>query len=785
MIPRKLNNRPEYVYPADEWRMVETRFHPQLLAEAESLFAVSNGYLGMRGSFEEGEPVFNGETYINGLYESWPIVYGEEAYGYAKKGQTLVYVPDGKIIRLFVDDEPFYLPTANLLEFERALDMRAGTLDRKVLWETPSGKHVSIRSKRFVSFEHRHLAAISYEVTVLNAAAPVAISSEMILQRDTHVSGDDPRRPRGFRGRVMLGKGCRTEGRRLHLAYQTKLSKMTLACGADHVLETSCPYEWESGCGEDEGKVVFTVEAKPGVPIRLTKYLTYHSSRRTAPEALGERVERTLDRAMAAGFERLAAGQRKYMDDFWRRSDVEVEGDPAIQQAIRFNLFHIIQAAGRAEGAGIPAKGLTGDGYEGHYFWDVEIYVLPFLVYTTPRIAKNLLKFRWSMLDKARERAAQVNQKGALFPWRTINGEEASSNYASGTAQYHINADIVHALRKYVETTGDVRFLRDYGVEILAETARFWVDLGFYSERQGGKFCIEGVTGPDEYNTVVDNNAYTNLMVRENLTYAADVIEALRERDPDRYEALEGDLGLRAGEIAEWRRAAESMYVPYDEEKGIHAQDDSFLGKQPWDFENTPLEKYPLLLHYHPLVIYRHKVVKQADVVLAMLLLGEQFSEEQKRRNFDFYDPLTTGDSSLSACIQSIVAAEVGRYEPAFEYGRQALLMDLANVGGNVRDGCHIASMGGTWMVLVHGVAGMRNEGGTLSFRPVLPGVFERVRIPLTFRGQVLHVEITREKAIYTLEEGEGLEIRHDGKKLRLEPHRPVSAELRAGAGKA
>jgi alpha,alpha-trehalose phosphorylase len=502
--------------------------------------------------------------------------------------------------------------------------------------------------------------------------------------------------------------------------------------------------------------------------------MTYHTSRVAPPEELCDRAGRTLDRAMRDGFDALLDVQKSFMDTFWDRSDITYQGDPAAQQAIRFNLFQILQASGRAEGVGIPAKGLTGQGYEGHYFWDTEIYVLPFLIYNEPRIAKNLLKFRHGYLDKARGRAKQVNQKGALFPWRTINGDEASAYYAAGTAQYHINADIAYALRKYVDVTGDEAFLLETGVEILIETARLWVDLGFYSDRRDGQFCIHGVTGPDEYNTVVDNNTYTNLMARENLRYAVHTVEMLREQHPDRYEALADRTGLEPREVENWRLAAEKMYIPYDEKTGVNPQDDSFLDRKPWDFDKTPPDRYPLLLHHHPLVIYRHRVIKQADVVLAMFLLPHEFSFEQKKRNFDFYDPLTTGDSSLSVSIQSIVGAELGYRAKAVEYARYAALMDLADVGGNVQDGCHIASMGGTWMAIVYGLSGLRDTNGRIGFKPLPPPYARRIAFNLRIRGCLLKIDITRDDVTYTLREGESLTFEHGKETVKLTPERPI-----------
>ena len=778
MIRREVRLPPEYVYPAEDWKLIEKRFYPRLLAQSETLFSLSNGYLGMRGNFEERRPAFQRGTFVNGFHETWPIVYGEEAYGFAKTGQTIVSVTDSKIIRLYVDDEPFYLPTANLLRFERALDMKAGTLDREVLWETPSGKQISIRSRRLVSFQHRHLAAISYQVTVLNAKAPVVISSEMITEQSNQTGNGDFRRARGFEHRVLLPQVSYAKDHRIVLSHATNNSKMTLACGIEHAIETACAYSYKSQCSDDAGQVVFSIDAQPGKPFQLTKYITYHTSRSAPPEELCERAERTLDRAVGHGFEQLLEGQQEYLDDFWRKSDVEFQGaHPKGQQLIRWNLFHIIQAGGRAEGAGIPAKGLTGLGYEGHYFWDTEIYILPFLIYTAPHIAKNLLKFRHSMLDRARQRAREVNQKGALFPWRTINGEEASAYYAAGTAQYHINADIMYGLKKYVEVTGDEAFLHEEGAEMLVETARLWNDLGFYSERKGGKFCIHGVTGPDEYNTVVNNNTYTNLMARENLRYAAATVERLRKEHPELFVALVDKTGLDISEVGGWKRAADNMYIPFNKKMRIHPQDDSFLDKEVWDLENTPADKYPLLLYHHPLVIYRHAVIKQADIVLAMFLLGQEFSPGQKKRNFDYYDPLTTGDSSLSICIQSILASEISYSDQALEYLRYAVLMDLADIAGNVQDGIHIASIGGTWMAAVYGLAGMRDYDGHVSFNPrPLPGKMKRIRFPLTIRGRVLEVEIDRESVTYSLREGDGLVIRHGKEEIRLSPDAPISA---------
>src|SRR6516165_8644962 len=776
---------PSHDYPADEWNVIEKRFRPEFLAQLETMLALGNGYLGMRGCPEEGGPNAENATLINGFYETWPIIYGEEAYGFAKTGQTIFSVTDSKIIKLFVDDEPFWLPNANLLSYDRRLNMKSGTLDREILWETPAGKQVLIASRRLISFANRHVAAISYRVTLLNAAASLVISSEMATNEPSARNGDDPRQAKAFSGRVLHQRASYSKDRRIMLCHATEKSRLTLTCAADNAMETSCPHAYKVVHTGDFGQVAFTIEARPGSPIQLTKYMVYHTSHTASAEELCGRAEWTMDRVVDQGFEHLLASQEQYLDDFWRRSDVRIRdiredrtkrSTVEIQQAIRFNLFHILQASARAEDAGVPAKGLTGQAYEGHYFWDTEIYVLPFLTYTSPQIARNLLTFRYKMLPQARARAGQLGHRGAMFPWRTISGEEASAYYAAGTAQYHINADIMYALRKYVQATGDQSFLRDCGAEMLVETARLWLDLGFYSDAKRGKFCINSVTGPDEYNTVVNNNAYTNLMARENLRYAAQTVEALRTNDPDAYNSLAHKTALDPSEVKAWIHATESMYVPYHEKLKIIPQDDSFLDREPWDFQNTPREHYPLLLFYHPLNIYRKRVIKQADVILAMFLLGNEFSTDTKKRNFEFYDPLTTGDSSLSSCVEAIIAAQIGDTEKAIRYGMAALLMDLADVGGNVKDGCHIASMGGTWMMLTYGFGGMSDDGGTLSFWPRRALEDNAVlRFPVTYRGQMLEVEIGLEKVEYALREGEHLDIRHEMEDIQLTRENPVA----------
>jgi alpha,alpha-trehalose phosphorylase len=782
MLKRGYVLPPEHIYPPHEWRIIETRYSDEYVARAETVFSLSNGFLGVRGTFEEGRPALSPGTYVNGFHETWPIVHAEEAHALARVGQTIVNVPDSTIFKLYVDDEPLFLATARVRDYRRALDMQNGILTREFVWALASGKHVRVRSSRLVSFEHRHLVAMTYEVTMLDHTAPIAISSQVVNRQDTRPVDEipeqrpsDPRLARVLPDRVLNAQVAEQADSRILLGYRTTNSRMTLAVGVDHVVDAACPYQVEGSAEQDGGEILITADAVPGVPIRITKFATYQGSRSIPARELVDRSRRTLDRALRAGFDTLVAQQRQQLDLFWDRADVKVDSrtdQVRRQQGIRWNLFQVAQASWRAENAGISAKGLTGHAYDGHYFWDSEIYVLPFLSYTQPRIAANLLRHRHSMLDQARDRAAIMNQKGALFPWRTLNGEEASAMFQAGTAQYHINADIAYAIRRYTNVQGDLDLLAEVGAEMLVETARLWEDLGFYGG--DGKFHIHGVTGPDEYTTVVNDNTYTNLMARLNLSYAASTISLLRTQRPEEYTALAHEVALRPDEVESWERAATAMHVPWDPQRGIHPQDDTFLKREVWDLQNTPREKFPLLLHFHPLVIYRYQVIKQADIVLAMFLLGNEFSLEQKRRNYEYYDPLTTGDSSLSACVQSIIAAEIGNQRQALQYFNYALLMDLADITGNTSNGVHIASAAGVWSALVFGFGGVRDFDGNLSFEPALPRIWSALSFSLRFRDRQIRVRLTHDKELYLVETGDPLEITVRGERHTLVPGTPT-----------
>lgn len=749
-------------FPVDPWRLIETRYSED--GVGETLFAVGNGYLGLRGNHIEGRGAHEHGTFVNGLHETWPIRHAEQAYGFAEVGQTIVNAPDAKVMRVYVDDEPISFDVADVREYRRTLDMKTGVLERILVWETPSGKRVRMRDERIVSFEERHLAILRLEVVVENADAPVTISCQLLNRQDgagvyagiptEAKKGFDPRKAEKIAERVLEPAEHWQDGLRSALSYSVAASGMTVAVVADHIIETENEYTSRTLIEEDIAKNVFRVQAKAGVPISITKLVSYHSSRGVPPRELVDRCRRSLDRAMSEGVDEQFRRQAAWLAAFWERSDVRIDGQDAVQQATRWCLLQLAQASARADGTGVPAKGVSGSGYSGHYFWDTEIYVLPFLTYTSPQWARNALRARVHMLPAARRRAAQLNEAGALFPWRTINGEEASAYYAAGTAQYHINADVSFALGKYVRATGDEDFLRREGIDVAIETARLWATLGFWrsshavpgAEGAIETFHIHGVTGPDEYTTVVNDNLYTNVMARYNLRYAARVVREAQEANGEEFALVVERTGLQEGEAEGWERAADAMFIPYSEALGIHPQDSLFLEREVWDLAHTPDDQRPLLLHFHPLVIYRFQVLKQADVVLALFLQGNHFTPEEKKADFDYYDPLTTGDSTLSAVVQSILAAEVGYQDLALEYFEQSLFVDLHDLHHNAADGVHVASAGGVWTALVCGFGGMRDWAGELSFDPRLPAEWPSLSFPLQWQGSALEVTVTKDE---------------------------------------
>ncbi|MEU1408349.1 glycosyl hydrolase family 65 protein [Streptomyces sp. NPDC005728] len=750
-------------YTVEPWAVRETDLNLDVLAQSESVFALSNGHVGWRGNLDEGEPHGLPGSYLNGVHEVHPLPYAEAGYGYPESGQTVINVTNGKILRLLVDDEPFDLRYGRLVSHERVLDLRRGVLERTCEWTSPAGSTVRVRSTRLVSLTQRAVAAVAYEVEAVGSRSRVVIQSELVANEQLPGSNGDPRAAMALQSPLEQEDGF-ASGNRLRLVHRTRRSGLRVAAAADHVVTGPERTTTRSESGTDVARLTVTSVLEPGQTLRVEKLVAHGWSGTRSLPAMADQVDAALAAAAHDGWQGLLDEQRSHLDDFWARADVEVDGDEEIQQAVRFALFHVLQAGARAEQRAIPAKGLTGSGYDGHAFWDTEMFVLPVLTHTAPEAVAEALRWRHNTLDEARERAAQLGLGGAAFPWRTIQGAEGSAYWPAGTAAFHVNAGIADAVLRYVEATGDAVFEREAGVELLVETARLWRSLGHHDHR--GVFHIDGVTGPDEYSAVADDNTYTNLMARQNLLAAADAVER-HPREAER-------LGVDEEESAAWRDAADAVHLPYNDELGVHEQHAGFTRYQRWDFAGTRPDQYPLLLNFPYFDLYRKQVVKQADLVLAMYTCGAHFDDEQVARNFAYYEPLTVRDSSLSACCQAVIAAQAGHLALAYDYTAEAALMDLQDLEHNTRDGLHVASLAGTWMALVAGFGGMRRDGEGLRFAPRLPERLRRLAFSLQFRGRRLRVEIGADKATYTLLSGPPLTLHHHGEALRVSTDEPA-----------
>ncbi|MET9383644.1 glycosyl hydrolase family 65 protein [Streptomyces sp. NPDC002928] len=760
-------------FTVEPWCLRETELNLDVLAQSESVFALSNGHIGWRGNLDEGEPHGLPGAYLNGVYERHPLPYAEAGYGYPESGQTLINITDGKIIRLLVDDHPCDLRYGRLLAHERVLDFRSGVLSRTARWTSPGGRTIRITSRRLVSFTQRAVAAVVYEVEPIDGPSTVAVQSELVANEQLPRFEGDPRVAAATESPLVPEEHFAQETR-LRLVHCTTRSALRVAAAADHLIEGPDSTSWTAQSEPDVARLTVTADLTPGQPLQLVKFVAYGWSGERSLPAVHDQVDGAVAAAVSTGWDGLVAAQRTYLDRFWAGADVEVEGDAEIQQAVRFALFHVLQAAARGENRAIPAKGLTGTGYDGHSFWDTESYVLPVLTFTAPEAVASALRWRHRTLPAARERASQLGLSGATFPWRTIDGAECSAYWPAGTAAFHVNADIAMAVVRYVMVTGDTDFERGEGLDLLVNTARLWRSLGHHDAE--GVFHIDGVTGPDEYSAFARDNLYTNLVARQNLLAAADA--ALRH--PDRAT----ELGVDEEEAAVWRDAAARMAVPYNESLGVHEQSAGFTTFQHWDFDATPSDNYPLLLHYPYFDLYRKQVVKQADLVLAMMECPNAFTDEQKARNFAYYEALTVRDSSLSASCQAVLAAETGHMRLAYSYLGEAALMDLDDLEHNTRDGLHIASLAGTWIALVAGFGGMRryvDEDGTsdrLAFAPRLPEALSRVAFTVLIRGRRLKVDIGQTHARYQLIEGEPLVVLHHGEPTTVLTDAPVDRRV-------
>ncbi len=755
----------------DPWRLVRYGTDPTSFAQDESLFALANGTLGVRGNLEEADSPTQASL-LSGVWERAPIEYHERFPGFASHTDTRLPVADATHIRLRLGDAPVLLDQGEWLQFERTLDLRHGCYQRVLRWRSPQGATLEIEAERLVSLADAALLVIRYCVRSIDYSGPITLESSISTRHEAAGQGNDPRIGSRLQG-GLTGWGAQAGAELAWVGQQTTRSGIRLVCAQRHHHATGLAFR-DAGRTADGVVQTYTGTLAPGQLVSLDKYVAYAF---TAPFAtdptdnLLALADAQLTAAIACGYPALLEQQTRTLAGFWAQADLAIEGDAATEQALRLNLFHVFQSSGRDGRSSTAAKGLTGEGYEGHYFWDAEAFMLPALVTLAPALARAMLTYRHRTLDHARRHARELDHpRGALYAWRTISGDECSAYFPGGSAQYHINAAVAWAVRLYVDASGDQAFLLEGGAEMIFETARIWLEVGHFNPRRGGAFCIHEVTGPDEYSALVDNNHYTNRMAQRHLRDAAATAEWMALTHPADYAALAARIGLQADEAAQWRAAAQAMYLPVDAALGIFPQDDGFLDKPRLPAAlATATGKQPLLLRMHPLSIYRHQVCKQADTLLALMLAGEHVDVAAKRRNFDYYEGVTVHDSTLSASTFAVIAAEVGHADKAHShYFLDTLRVDLDDLHGNASHGLHMAAMAGSWLALTWGYGGLRVHGGMPALAPRLPAAWQGYRFGLRWRDAHLRVEVDREGVRYTLTEGSVLAFLHDGAPQRL-----------------
>jgi alpha,alpha-trehalose phosphorylase len=722
-------------------------------APTGALFTTSNGYVGLRGRAREP---FGGDglVLLSGCYETRPYAHPEQAHGAPEHYQTIVAVTDPDEVAITVDGEGMDPTTGTWLEHERRLDLRTGCITTVGRWRSPAGRDVALRTRRFTSITEVGVTWLEVEVEPLDRAAQVAIELTMRASTGDRTFPDEPEALSRAWGRVFHPLGT-LDGAVGGLVHATALSRIAVACAS-----SLAGVEGPATEAVDDDCVSRTVSgsAGPGEPLRARQRAAFADGPADGAAALLARAAANAgDRSISFG-EALAA-QRARLDDLWTVARVDLDGAPDIEAAVRFCTFQVLQGSTCRGERASPAKGLTGQGYEGHHLWDQEVYAGPVLTALLPDAARAAHMFRCRTIEQARDRASQLSQHGAQFPWRTIDGTEASAFFPAGAAQHHVNADIAWAIEHYLACTGDDSCLEDGAREVLVETARTWMSIGRFDRH--GSFHIEGVTGPDEYTALVDDNLYTNAMAAWNLRCAADRVEQLAADDSDAHRALVDGLEIGPDEPTGWRRAALAMARPYDDELQVHGQDAHFLERGRWDLAATPPDRFPLQDHHHLLHLYRHEVLKQADVVLAQVLLPDDFSLEQRRRDFAYYEPLTSHDSSLSAPVHAVAAAAIGRSDLAWEYTRQTAFTDLDGGNGALGDGLHLAACAGAWLAVVAGFGGYSTHHGELHLDPRRPPGVDRLRFAVRHRGSMLEVTVDEEGTTYRVLEGGALTVHH------------------------
>lgn len=728
-----------------DFTLTETSYRKPEAQHFESMFALVNGYMSLRGSLDEEAAWENPGAFLGGAFATEPLHFNATFKGYPKQREFTVKQPDWRIVDLELDGEKVGFEEGKMLSHIRTLDMRAGTLTRRFVWESSGGKQISVVSERALNMEMEHTGELRYTVTPLNFDGTLKMTSKV-------------RTVLPVRGRILTeDTGVTTVGDAKLFHLQTIPNEIRTTCACREVF-SPMPDEVTGEVRGNDYATVGSFRLVRGKTVTLEKYVALYCSR-DGVEDLDGAALRDLDAVTKTGFSALLRKQKAFWEAFWEIGDVRIEGNDRDQTAVRFNLFQLRQQLPKANHISVGATGLTGENYSGQVFWDTEMYISPYFNYIAPELTKPLLRYRYGILDKARERALAMDGRGAMFAWSSIDGEETSYQYEASTAEYHLQSDVAYALWRYFTATNDVEYMNTYGNEVLFETARFMYSRGVFTDATNGKFCINAVCGPDEYGCGVNNNFYTNMTCKFHFEFAAEMYRKMKKESPEAFRALTEKIGLSEEEVRDWKRAAKKMYSRYNRKYEIFEQDDHFVYNDPVDMSKMPIHM-DIRSTMHPLNLWRMQVIKQADVLLLMFTRGELFTKEQKRKNYEYYEPKTNHGSSLSSGAHAILANEIGKYADAYAYFRSCAYMDVSDFKHNTAGGLHLACLGSVWMAVVNGFLGMRDYERGLEFDPRIPDGWTALETRICYHGRVLLVRAEKKQVTYTLQSGSPLTFR-------------------------